>query len=439
MPVEITMPKLSQTTEEVRLIRWLVQTGDTINKGDPLCEVENDKTTMEVESFAGGTVLSLSGEPDSMIVSGTVIAVLGDPGKKASDATAAVASPATASPEPAGPATRPEASQAGGPARRTTATTQPAAPQPAAPKPEDAATGTAAARLGPLPAGVNASYLVQNIANKKGIDLSRVKGTGSGGRITKKDLETFLESGMESPLAAASAAAAVEPAATGAAAAPGTYLSENQKMIGRNLQVSKAKIPHYYLKISILSDSLLSWRQANILPDGSRVSINAILIYAAARALKRFPRLNACFRESQMQLNPEINVGLAVSAGEDLYVPVVRGAGEKGIQEIDQELKWLVVKAQNGRLEPEDLNGGTFTVSNLGMYPVDEFCAIISPPQVAILAFGRIRKEVVVDAQGAIQIRSTCVATGSFDHRIVNGAQGAAFLAEVKKIVEEEL
>lgn len=384
MPVEITMPKLSQTTEEVRLIRWLVQTGDTINKGDPLCEVENDKTTMEVESFAGGTVLSLSGEPDSMIVAGTVIAVLGEPGKKASDATAAV-------------------------------------------------------RLGPLPAGVNASHLVQNIANKKGIDLSRVKGTGSGGRITKKDLETFLESGMESPLAAASAAAAVEPAATGAAAAPGTYLSENQKMIGRNLQVSKAKIPHYYLKISILSDSLLSWRQANILPDGSRVSINAILIYAAARALKRFPRLNACFRESQMQLNPEINVGLAVSAGEDLYVPVVRGAGEKGIQEIDQELKWLVAKAQNGRLEPEDLNGGTFTVSNLGMYPVDEFCAIISPPQVAILAFGRIRKEVVVDVQGAIQIRSTCVATGSFDHRIVNGAQGAAFLAEVKKIVEEEL
>ncbi len=384
MPVEITMPKLSQTTEEVRLIRWLVQTGDTINKGEPLCEVENDKTTMEVESFAGGTVLSLSGEPDSMIVAGTVIAVLGEPGKKASDATAA-------------------------------------------------------ARLGSLPAGVNASHLVQNIANKKGIDLSRVKGTGSGGRITKKDLETFLESGMESPLAAASAAAAVEPAATGAAAAPGTYLSENQKMIGRNLQVSKAKIPHYYLKISILSDSLLSWRQANILPDGSRVSINAILIYAAARALKRFPRLNACFRESQMQLNPEINVGLAVSAGEDLYVPVVRGAGEKGIQEIDQELKWLVAKAQNGRLEPEDLNGGTFTVSNLGMYPVDEFCAIISPPQVAILAFGRIRKEVVVDAQGAIQIRSTCVATGSFDHRIVNGAQGAAFLAEVKKIVEEEL
>ena len=384
MPVEITMPKLSQTTEEVRLIRWLVQTGDTINKGDPLCEVENDKTTMEVESFAGGTVLSLSGEPDSMIVAGTVIAVLGEPGKKASDATAAV-------------------------------------------------------RLGPLPAGVNASHLVQNIANKKGIDLSRVKGTGSGGRITKKDLETFLESGMESPLAAASAAAAVEPAATGAAAAGGTYLSENQKMIGRNLQVSKAKIPHYYLKISILSDSLLSWRQANILPDGSRVSINAILIYAAARALKRFPRLNACFRESQMQLNPEINVGLAVSAGEDLYVPVVRGAGEKGIQEIDQELKWLVAKAQNGRLEPEDLNGGTFTVSNLGMYPVDEFCAIISPPQVAILAFGRIRKEVVVDVQGAIQIRSTCVATGSFDHRIVNGAQGAAFLAEVKKIVEEEL
>jgi pyruvate dehydrogenase E2 component (dihydrolipoamide acetyltransferase) len=319
-----------------------------------------------------------------MIVAGTVIAVLGEPGKKASDATAAV-------------------------------------------------------RLGPLPAGVNASHLVQNIANKEGIDLSRVKGTGSGGRITKKDLETFLESGMESPLAAASTAAAVEPAATGAAAAPGTYLSENQKMIGRNLQVSKAKIPHYYLKISILSDSLLSWRQANILPDGSRVSINAILIYAAARALKRFPRLNACFRESQMQLNPEINVGLAVSAGEDLYVPVVRGAGEKGIQEIDQELKWLVAKAQNGRLEPEDLNGGTFTVSNLGMYPVDEFCAIISPPQVAILAFGRIRKEVVVDAQGAIQIRSTCVATGSFDHRIVNGAQGAAFLAEVKKIVEEEL
>ncbi len=437
MAVEITMPKLSQTTEEVRLIRWLVQPGDTVNKGDPLCEVENDKTTMEVESFAGGTVLSLSGTADSMIAAGTVIAVLGGPGKKAADTAAAATADVATSVE-------------------TAAAAGSTAASPSGPEPGDPA--TAAGGLGPLPAGVNASHLVQNIANKKGIDLSRVKGTGPRGRITKKDLETFLESGMESSPAAAIAAVGVEPPAPAAATAtaataattaaavepaatsvPGTYLSENQKMIGHNLQASKARIPHYYLKISILSDLLLSWRQANILPDGSRVSINSILIYAAARALKRFPRLNACFRESQMQLNPEINVGLAVSAGEDLYVPVVRGAGEKGIQEIDRELKWLVSKTQNGRLEPEDLNGGTFTVSNLGMYPVDEFCAIISPPQVAILAFGRIRKEVVVDGQGAMQIRSTCVATGSFDHRVVNGAQGAAFLAEVKKIVEEEL
>lgn len=408
MAVEITMPKLSQTAEEVRLVRWLVQEGDSVKKGDLLCEVENDKTTMEVESFAGGSVLRLFGEPDSMVTAGTVIAVLGEPGEKA---------PKTTEPK----TTAQTAVQADTTSQTTLGTT----------------VQTAVSRLGPLPQGVNATHLVQNIALKKGIDLSQVQGTGPGGRITKRDLEV-----SQTGLQAAATLPAPKPPRVASAVPPDLdayTLSENQKMLGRNLQASKARIPHYYLKTNLRCDRLLDWRESNRLPDGSKVSINSILIYAVARALKRHPRLNAYYREDRLLLNQEINLGLAVSAGEDLYVPVVHNAGEKRIPEIDRELEWLIAKVQNGRVEPEDLSGGTFTVSNLGMFPVDEFTAIINPPQVAILAFGRIRKEIVVDKNGSMNIGSTCVVTGSFDHRVVNGARGAAFLAEIESIMEKEL
>jgi pyruvate dehydrogenase E2 component (dihydrolipoamide acetyltransferase) len=351
MAIEIKMPKLGQTTDEVHLVRWHVKEGDTVAKGQPLCEAENDKTTMDVESYAPGTVLRLAVEPDSVITAGTVIAVLGVPGA--------------------------------------------------------------------APPGVRATRLVQNIARKRGVDLGQVRGTGARGLVTKRDVETYLEGGA------------------GAVAAAG--LSERQIALGRNLQASKSRIPHYYLKTNLDCERLLAWRQDNLLPDGGRVSIDALLASACARALARHPGVNSFFRDDGLQPNPGVHLGVAVSAGPELYVPVIRDADRRDVREIDRELRFLAAKARSGRLEAREERGGTFTLTNLGMYPVEEFGAIINPPQVAILAFGRIGRRLEVDDDGAMRVRRACTVTGSFDHRAVNGAQGAAFLAELKKIVEEEL
>ena len=363
MGVEITMPKLSQTTEEVLFIRWLVDRGDTIRKGDPICEVENDKTTMEVESFAAGTITNLLAEPDTEIAAGTVIAIL------------------------------------------------------------DGAAGEPVAPVKSAPAGdkkvavkqVKATHLVQNIAKKRGIDLSKVRGTGARGLITKKDLEEYEKNPVasESPIA------------------------PDQQILGRNLQASKATIPHYYLKSTIHTDRLIGWRNANVLADGSKISINAILLHAISRALESFPKLNSYYHRNSLQVQKDINIGLAVAAGDDLYVPVVKQTNTKDIHSIERELKWLIAKTSNNRLEPEDLQGGTFTVTNLGMFPVDEFTAIINPPQTAILAFGKMQNQVIVDSDASMRIGSVCAATGSFDHRVINGAQAAAFLAAVKSLLEE--
>jgi pyruvate dehydrogenase E2 component (dihydrolipoamide acetyltransferase) len=399
MAVEITMPRLSQTTEEVRLIRWLVGVGDTLIKGQALCEVENDKTTMEVESFAAGTVLELYGEPDSVIDAGTVIALLGEPGER----VAAV----------------PEQ-----PAAVDSVGTGTAA---------EAAVGSALQTPGSLPEGVRATRLVQNIAGKRGIDLSQVLGSGAGGLITKKDLEAFLEVST-----ARAAAPSVQPSDSVVAADIG-MISEHQAALGRHLQAAKSRIPHYYITSRIDCETLLVRRGASRRPNGKKHSLDAYLLHAVARALKRHPRCNAWFRSGQLQLRSEINLGLAVAADQELYVPVIRGVDSKRIETIDRELRVLLEKVHSGGLKPEDSRDGTFTVTNLGMYPVDQFTAIINPPQVAILAFGRISKAPEVDESGVIRVRNLCTVTGSFDHRVVNGAQGAAFLGEVKKTIEEEL
>jgi pyruvate dehydrogenase E2 component (dihydrolipoamide acetyltransferase) len=416
MAIEIKMPRLSQTTEEVRLIRWLIKEGDTLTKGQALCEVENDKTTMEVESFAAGTVLQLYGEPDSLIEAGTVIALLGEPGEKAEAAqSSGVAEPSSNASDTTAQPIPPTHSSVEY-ARTGTAA--------------EAAAGSAIRASGLLPGGVRATRLVQNIARKWGIDLTQVRGSGARGLITKKDLETFLK-GSE----ALAVAPPAEPFDLVVETDSGT-ISEHQAALGRNLQAAKSQIPHYYLTTRIDCEALI--RESDLRPNGKKRSLNAYLLYTVAQALKRHPRCNARFRSGQLQLSSEINLGLAVAADQELYVPVIRGADSKKIGVIDRELQDLLKKIRSGDLKPEDSRDGTFTVTNLGMYPVDQFTAILNPPQVAILAFGQIGKALEVDESGAIRVRSICTVTGSFDHRVVNGAQGAAFLTEVKKIIEEE-
>ncbi len=425
MAVEIPMPRLSQTTDEVRLIRWLVKEGDRVSKGQALCEVENDKTTMEVESFAAGTVLSLAGQPDSVISAGTVIAVLGEPGERA-PAASGTAGPAAAGalgagqPAAAGHAPFVPAAAGHGPAR-------------------------AAAAAGPQPQGVRATPLVRNLARKHCVDLARVTGSGARGLITREDLETWLR---ERDMGAAGDAAAAQPAPIGqprpAAAQPSPPpssipLSAHQKAVARAVTATKTQVPHYYLKTRVFADRLLAWRAANRRADGSAVAIDALLVWASARALLRHPRLNGTFDGERILAGSQANVGVAVAAGEELHVPVIRQAESKDILQIDRELASLAAKAQAGRLQLAELAGGTFTITNLGMYPVEEFTAVLNAPQLAILAAGRIRKELAVAEDESLRVRPVLTLTASFDHRAVNGAQGAAFLAEIKRILEEEL
>jgi pyruvate dehydrogenase E2 component (dihydrolipoamide acetyltransferase) len=186
-------------------------------------------------------------------------------------------------------------------------------------------------------------------------------------------------------------------------------------------------------------DRALNWRELNKRQDGSKVSVYSIFVYAAAKALKALPKLNGFFKDETLVLFGEVNVGCAVTAGDDLFVPVIRSADRKGVLEIDRELGLLVAKVQNGKLEPQDLLGGTFTLTNLGMYPVDEFCAVINPPQAGVLAIARAKKVLHIDDEDRMSIRTACTLTGSFDHRVVNGAQGAEFLQKVKETLEEHI
>ena len=398
MAVEIPMPRLSQTTDEVRLIRWLVAVGDSVRKGQALCEVENDKTTMEVESFAAGTVLRLAGEPDAMVAAGTLIAVLGE--------------------------------TAGTPAREPGERAPTAAPAPVAPAPSGASATPAPA------ADVRATPLVRNLARKHGVDLTRVRGTGARELITREDLDAYLRAGRGRDAEAPAASAAAQAAPPGAVEVP---LSVHQRAVARAVTTAKTQVPHYYLKVRVDADRLLAWRQANRRADGEKVSVDAVLVWSCARALTRHPRLNGTFAGERLLLVPHADVGVAVAAGEELHVPVVRQAQAKDIREIDRELALLVAKAKAGRLQSAELSGGSFTLTNLGMYPVEEFAAVLNAPQLAILAAGRIGKELAVAEDGSFRARSAVTLTGSFDHRGVNGAQGAAFLAEIKRILEEEL
>jgi pyruvate dehydrogenase E2 component (dihydrolipoamide acetyltransferase) len=213
----------------------------------------------------------------------------------------------------------------------------------------------------------------------------------------------------------------------------------HQKAVARAVTAAKTQVPHYYLKTRVFADRLLAWRAANRRADGGTVAIDALLVWASARALLRHPRLNGTFAEERILASPQANVGVAVAAGEELHVPVIRQAEGKDIREIDRELASLAAKAQAGRLQLSELAGGTFTITNLGMYPIEEFAAVLNAPQLAILAAGRIRKELVVGQDESLRVRAVLTLTGSFDHRAVNGAQGAAFLAEIKRILEEEL
>jgi pyruvate dehydrogenase E2 component (dihydrolipoamide acetyltransferase) len=286
MAIEIKMPRLSQTTDEVKLIGWLVGEGDKVNKGDPICEVETDKVTMNVESFEGGTVLKLTAEPEAIVDAGTVIAILGDPGEEIPEQYVGTGS--------TGDLKVSKSPMKDGKDKTVLLPTQTV---------QSADTEHN---------GIRATRLVRNIAQKKNVDLTRVRGTGPRGIITKKDLEEYIASGKAVPVEE-QAQAGVE-----------YELTLHQKSIARILTKSKSEIPHYYLKTDVVTDGLLRWREGHRGKNGTSLSINSFFVYAVARALKQMPKLNGYYKDNKLILNNGYHIGFAVAQGEELYVPVVK-------------------------------------------------------------------------------------------------------------------
>ncbi len=390
MASEIKMPPLSQTTDTVTLVDWLVKEGDNVEKGQPLADVETDKVTMQVESFTAGTVLKLVCPAGEEIPVGDIIAYIGKAGE--------------AVPE-------------------TVDTSGAAAARPATGK-ED--TGH----------GIQATPLVHNFAKKRGVDLSQVEGSGPKGLIVKADVVRFLESGYSAEVPSARGVV-TERSAFEQSEHTEKSLSRNQQAVARNMAKSMQEIPHYYVRSTMYIDAALQWRANNA--KGIKVSVYSLYIYTAAKALQNFSGINGYFSENMHYVYRDINIGFAIAHRNELVVPVIRQVDKKSIEDIDKEVRWLTAKAQNEKLEPDDITGGTFTVSNLGVFPVDDFSAIIKPGQAAVLAIGKAKKQMVVDDYDRMTIRQCVAVTGSFDHRIINGAEGAAFLERMKGILEKEI
>ena len=418
----LDMPKLSPTMEEGRLATWHKKVGDTIGIDDLLAEVETDKATMEFRSFDKGTILAILVPPGSMVVLGQPVAIVGAPGE---DVSALVAQAKSGAPAAA--------------AAPTAATAPAAAAAPAAPA--AAAPAAAAPAAAPAPAStepgarVKASPYVRKLAREQSLDLGRVQGTGPHGRIVARDLSA-------SPGASSAKTVAAVP---GVLAAPESKpLSLMRKTIARRLTESKQTVPHFYLTVDLDADALVALRErvnadlAAFTAEGEKpekVSVNDLLVRACAIALRRVPACNAQFTPEAILYHQRVDISVAVAVEDGLVTPVVRDADRKTVREIAAEVRELAGRARSKKLKPEEMANGTFSISNLGMYGVDAFAAVINPPEGAILAVGQVRKEPVVRGD-AIVVGHRLACTLSCDHRVVDGAIGATFLRELRLLVE---
>ncbi len=431
MATDIVMPRLSDSMEEGTILRWIKSPGDSVEQGDELVEIETDKANMVYEAPVAGTLIEVVAGENATLAIGEVIARVGEPGEVASDrgegdATAESPSPApgaTASREPRAPASPPR------PAPAPAATEAPAAAPPA-------------------PTGdgrVKASPLARRMARERGLDLSGLAGSGPGGRIVKADIER----------AAAAPAPPAAPAAAPAGPTPGVAerpetakgttsfeeLTRLQSTIARRMAESKATAPHFYLSVEVDMTRAVEARarlKAAAGEDEAIPSFNDMVVKAAAIALREHPRANGAYRDGRLELYSRVNVGVAVAARDALVVPTVFDADRKGLRQIATETRALAERVREGTITPPELSGGTFTVSNLGMFGITSFAAVINPPQAAILAVGAIAEQPVV-RDGEIAVANVMPMTLACDHRILYGADGARFLDRVVKLLEEPL
>lgn len=461
MPIEIKMPALSPTMEEGTLAKWLVKPGDEIRSGDIMAEIETDKATMEFEAVDEGTLVSIAVEEGTENVSvGTVIAVLAEEGEDA-DAAAAAPTPAPAPAAPPlndGPAATPTARKLAeasgidlntitgtGPNGKITKDDVEAAGGTSAPSPAPSPAPAPAAAPAASGDRIIASPLAKRIAEQKGIDLSTVTGSGPNGRIVKADVGDAKPGAA--PAAAASAPApapaptpSVSPA-DGGAPYEEVKLNNVRKVIARRLTEAKQNIPHIYLTVDVRLDPLLKLRSqlnASLEADGVKLSVNDLIIKALARALQREPQCNVSFQGDVMHQYSRQDISVAVAAPSGLITPIITDAGNKGLAQISTEMKELAGKARDGKLQPHEYQGGTASLSNLGMFGTKQFDAVINPPQAMILAVGAgEQRPFVVD--GALQVATVMSVTGSFDHRAIDGVDGAKLLDQFRSLIENPM
>ena len=423
MSIELKMPALSPTMEEGTLAKWLVKEGDTVASGDILAEIETDKATMEFEAVDEGTVAKiLVPEGSDGVKVGTPIAILAGEGESVAPAPA---SKAEAAPPPKVEEPKVEAA----PPAKGGGETPPAAPAPVAPTPKSDTSGR-----------IKASPLARRLAEAQGIDLSTLKGTGPGGRIVRADLGEKAGGAMAAPTAQAAPVAPAQPIET-EIPHEAVKLSNMRKTIARRLTESKQQIPHIYLTLDVRLDALLKLRSelnAGLDKRGVKLSVNDMLIKALALALIEVPECNVSFGGDSLIKYSRADISVAVSIPNGLITPIVVDAGSKSLSAISKEMTDLAARAKEGKLQPHEYQGGTASLSNMGMFGIKHFEAVINPPQAMIMAIGAGEKRPYV-IDDSLQIATIMSATGSFDHRAIDGADGARLMKAFKELCESPL
>jgi pyruvate dehydrogenase E2 component (dihydrolipoamide acetyltransferase) len=408
---EIVMPRLSDTMEEGTILRWLKAEGEQVARGEELVEIETDKATMTYESDQAGVLAIVAAEGDTLAV-GELIARVGEESESTDDE----------------PASRP-------PGVRGGATAAGDSPADSAPAPVEPAAQAQPAAQGQQPAGerIKASPLAKRMARESGIDLGSLTGSGPGGRIVKADMLAPSGTSAETPPPPASAPADVM---TAKGETTTVELSRTQQTIARRMAESKATIPDFTLQIDVDMEECVRLRtELKRLSASEAPTYNDMVVKACALALREHPRANGSYRDGRLQLYSRVNVGVAVAAQDALVVPTVFDADEKSLGEIARETRALAERVRAGTVTPPELGGGTFTVSNLGMYGVSNFTAIINPPQAGILSVGALAPRAVVH-EGEVVARNTMTLVLACDHRILYGAEAAQFLARIRELLE---
>ena len=435
MPTELKMPALSPTMEEGTLAKWLVKEGDEVKSGDILAEIETDKATMEFEAVDEGKIAKiLVPEGTDGVKVGAPIAILAGEGEDISAAAPKADTAPTEAPKAAAPGPKADETPKSAPVQAPVET-------PAAPPQPAAAPRAEGDRL-------KASPLARRLAQAQNIDLNAVQGSGPGGRIVRADVDAAVG---KAPAAAPAGAPTAAPAIGGHAVLPGPMeqaipheavkLTNIRKTIARRLTESKQQIPHIYLTVDIQLDALLKLRgelNAGLESRGVKLSVNDLLIKALAQALIEVPECNVSFAGDQLFKYSRADISVAVSIPAGLITPIIVGADTKSVSAISTEMKDLAGRAKEGKLQPQEYQGGTASLSNMGMYGIKQFEAVINPPQGMIMAIGAGEKRPYV-INDSLQIASVMSATGSFDHRAIDGADGAKLMQAFKRLVENPL